>query len=357
VTRTASLCWIFVALLLSACHEPPPDDAVSETAVAVSVETAVVGSIRERIAATGIVVAAPGAELTVTAPQAARIAALPKAEGDRVSAGEILVRFDVPSLVSGAAASRAAIDQAKARVDNARAAATRLEGLVERGVAARKEAEDAERDLREAIAALAEAESAGTSAEALAARSVVRAPFAGVIARRWHNPGDMVEPGSGDPVIRVVDPNHFEIVASVPVTALPRVQVGAPGEAVDAGGVKIETTVIARPVAIDPGNATAPVRLRPAVAGRLIAGVTMSVTIFGPEKTRAVLVPPAAVVRDSGTTFVMVVGADSTAHRVEVETGVATEEAVDVVKGLKGGERVIVRGQNGLPDGAAVTVE
>jgi multidrug efflux pump subunit AcrA (membrane-fusion protein) len=68
-------------------------------------------------------------------------------------------------------------------------------------------------------------------------------------------------------------------------------------------------------------------------------------------------VPPAAIIRGAAATSVMVVDDESKAHRVEIETGITTDEAVEVVKGLKGGERVIVRGQNGLPDGAPVTVE
>jgi len=357
MTRDALIVSIVASLLLTGCHNATPDEVETETAVAVKVESATVGSIREEISATGVVTAAPGAELTVTAPEAGRIGALPKAEGDRVAAGEILARFDIPSLAASASASQAAIDQATAHVENARAAATRLEGLVERGVAARKEAEDAQRDLREATAALAQAESARSAATALAERVTVRAPFAGVIARRWHNPGDLVEPGLGDPIIRLVDPSRFEIVANVPVAAISRVPANAKAEATDAGGTATEATVIARPVAIEPGNATAPVRLKPAASHQLIAGVTLRVAIFGREQPKAVLVPPAAIIREADATVVMVVDGESKAHRVEVETGITTDEAVEIVKGLKSGDRVIVRGQNGLPDGAPVTVE
>ena len=140
--------------LLCACRHEAAEETETETPVAVQVEPARSGPIREVIAATGLVTAAPGAELTVTAPEAARIAELPKAEGDRVRVGDLLVRFDIPSLAAGAAASRAAIEQARARVENAKAAATRVQGLFERGVAARKEVEDADRELLEANAAL-----------------------------------------------------------------------------------------------------------------------------------------------------------------------------------------------------------
>lgn len=124
--------------LMSACRHTAPEETETETPVAVQVEEARTGPVREVIAATGLVTAAPGAELVVTAPEAARIVELPKAEGDRVRPGDLLVRFEIPSLTAGATSSRAAIEQAQARVENAKAASARVQGLFERGVAAQK---------------------------------------------------------------------------------------------------------------------------------------------------------------------------------------------------------------------------
>jgi RND family efflux transporter MFP subunit len=348
----------FMALtLLGGCRHEAPEETATETPVSVQVEPARRGPIREVIAASGLVTAAPGAELTVTAPEAARIAELPKAEGDRVRAGDLLVRFDIPSLTAGATASHAAIEQAQARVENAKAAAARVQGLFERGVAARKEVEDAERELREANAALEQAQSASGAATALADRTLVRARFDGVVAKRFHNPGDLVEPGASDPILRVIDPSHLEVTAAAPVGTLARIAAGAPARIIVPGSDEpIDASVIARPAAVDPGSVTAAVRLRPSSAGKLTAGLSVAVEILGPEHTAAALVPSAAVIRDGEATIVMTVGADSKAHRNEVEVGVTSPEATEILKGIKAGDRVIVRGQNGLPDGAAVTI-
>jgi len=341
---------------LCACRHEAPEETATETPVAVQVEPSRSGPIREVIAATGLVTAAPGAELIVTAPEAARIAELPKAEGDRVRTGDLLVRFEIPSLTAGATSSRAAIEQAQARVENAKAAATRVQGLFERGVAARKEVEDSNRELREANAALEQAQSASGAANALAARTVVRAQFDGVVAKRWHNPGDLVEPGPGDPILRVIDPSRLQVTAAAPVGTLARIAANAPARIMAPGGEPIDAAVIARPVAVDQGSVTAPVRLRPSTVTTLTAGMAVEVEILGPEHTAAVLVPQAAIIRDGEATIVMTVGADSKAHRNEVEVGVTSSDAAEILKGMKAGERVIVRGQNGLPDGAAVTI-
>ena len=344
-------------VLVSACHHDAPEETETATAVVVQVEAARSGPIREVIAASGVVTAAPGAELVVTAPEAARIVELPRAEGDRVKPGDVLVRFEIPSLTAGAASSKAAIEQAQAHVENAKAAAARVQGLFERGVAARKEVEDAERDLREATAALAQAQSASGAANTLADRTVVRATFAGVVAKRMHNPGDLVEPGSNDPILRVIDPSRLEVTAAAPVATLARITAGSPVHITVPGRDEpMDGSVIARPAAVEPGSVTAAVRLRPASPTSLTAGMSVAVEILGPEHNAAALVPPSAVVHDGETTIVMTVGADSKAHRNEVEVGVVTPEAAEIRKGIKPGDRVVVRGQNGLPDGAAVTV-
>lgn len=345
------------ALALGGCREAASDETVTETPVPVAVETARVGPIREVLAATGLVTAPPGGELLVTAPEAARIAELPKAEGDTVRAGDLLVRFDIPSLSAGAASSRAGIEQAQARVENARAASARVAGLFERGVAARKEVEDAERELREAEAALAQARSASGAASALAGRLVVRARFAGVVAKRWHNPGDLVEPGPADPILRVIDPSHLEVNAAVPVGALARITAGAPARILSPGGAApIDAAVIAKPAAVEPGSVTAPVRLRPSRAAGLTAGTSVEVEILGVEHAGAVLVPAAALVREGEAATVITMGTDSKAHRNVVELGVVNPSEIEIRKGIKAGDKIIVRGQNGLPDGAAVAV-
>ena len=358
MTTTVRVLAVAAALALTtACQHAEPEQTETETAVVVQVDTARTGPLREVVAATGVVTAAPGAELIVTAPEAARIVEMPKAEGDRVRAGDLLVRFEIPSLTAEAASGRAAIDQAEARVENARAAATRVAGLFERGVAARKEVEDADRELREANAALAQARSASGAANTLAERTVVRAGFNGVVARRLHNPGDLVEPGPGDPILRVIDPSRLEVSAAVPVSALAHVAAAAPARIVlPGGGEPLTAVVVARPASVDAGSVTATVRLRPSSPTTLTAGMAVQVEILGPEHAGVVIVPPAAIVRDGESTVVMTVGSDGKAHRKDVEVGILTADAAEIRKGVAAGERVIVRGANGLPDGAAVTI-
>ena len=204
--------------VLTACRSDTAEEVESETVVSVKTAVATRGDIQAVIHATGVVTPAPGAELVVVAPEAARIAELPRATGDRVRRGDLLVRFEIPTAAAEVQRQRAEVGRALASLENAKAAQARATALFERGVAARKEVEDSNRAVADAEAALTQARASVAASEALANRAIVRATFDGVIARRLHNPGDLVEPTVSDPVLRVVDPRRLEVVASVPVT-------------------------------------------------------------------------------------------------------------------------------------------
>jgi RND family efflux transporter MFP subunit len=280
------------------------------------------------------------------------VAQLPHAEGDRVKAGDILVRFDIPTLTADVAANRAKVTQAVARVEAATANVNRLSSLLSQGVAAPRDVEDAKRQLAEADGDLEQAQSAVQAAVALADRAVVRAPFSGVIAQRLHNPGDLVEAASNDPVLKLINPAQLQVVASVPASELSRVVVRQTGHD-DAEAAKVLT----KAPQIDPVTAGGSVRLAFATPTILTAGMMVQVDIVAEERPNALIIPVAALVDEEGDLFVMVVGEDKKAHRHPVAVGLSTRTQSEVTSGIKAGDQVIIRGQKGLPEGAVVTVE
>lgn len=359
---TARVTHLFAGLLAAAIcgcsSKAPVEEIATDTAVAVETEAAKVEAIESRIEAQGMVAPAPGAELIVVAPEPARIADMPKAEGDAVKVGDVLVRFDIPTLAAGVSASRADVSDARARIETTRAAVERIAGLVDRGIAATRELEEARRDQKEAEAALVRAEGAAGAASSLASRAVVTARFPGVVAKRYHNPGDLVEAAASDPILRVIDPRRLLVVASVAAADVPRVVVGHDGDVFGPGATTPEAvTVVARPAQLDPTGSVGDVRLAFSAGTRLTSGTPVRVSIVAEEHPKALLVPSAAVVREDGETFVMVAGADNIAHKKPVTVGLVSGEDTEIIKGLSAGDNVIVKGQSGLPDGAAITVE
>jgi RND family efflux transporter MFP subunit len=339
-----------------ACSHEAPEEVETQAVVPVTVEPAQVGNIRSVVHATGVVQPAPGAELLVRPPEAGRIAEMPKAEGELVRRGDLLVRFDIPSLHAEAAAKRAEVERAEARLRNARAAQTRAHDLFERGVAARREVEDADRELTDAEAALAEARAARGASETLSERAIVRATFDGVVVARTHNPGDFVDPSATDPVLRVIDPRRLEVNASIPIPDVPGIVNGAKARLTSDGSESpVALRVIARPAAVAAGTAAAPARLAFLADTELASGTPVQVDIDAEEHTNVVIVPTTALVREGAETAVFV-AANSKAQRRAVEIGATDGEHVEIRSGLKAGEPVIVHGQAGLPDGAPIQV-
>ena len=351
-------CSSLVAITASGCSKPAVEKIDTESAVEVEVEEATQGDVDGRIDVTGVVAPAPNADSVIIAPEAARIAEVTKAEGDTVKEGEVLVRFEIPTLASAVSGARAGVQQARARVETTRAAVTRLSGLVDRGVAAKREVEEAQRDQAEAEAGLAKADSDLQAAQSLAGRATVTARFSGVVAKRWHNPGDMVEASASDPILRVIDPGKLQVLASVPAGQLLKIVPGHIGHVVGPDGTTEQAvTVIARPAQLDKDGAVAEVRLAFTGASKFASGTPLQVSIAGEHKAGVVLIPAEAIVREGNEAYVMIVKADKKAHKQVVQVGLSADEDVEIISGVAAGDQVIVDGQDELPDGAAVTLK
>jgi RND family efflux transporter MFP subunit len=354
--------WIVTALVIcsmaaSGCGRAPTEEVDTETVVPVTTQAAETGSIRAVIHATGDVNPAPNAELVVVAPEHARITRITKAEGDRVRRGDVLVQFEIPTLNAEATSKGAEATAAAARLENAKANQARLKDLFERGVAARKEVEDADREVADAQSALAQAQAGHSASQTLASRQTVTATFDGVIAKRFHNPGDLVEAVSTDPVLRVIDPARLQVDASVPISDLARVVMGATGRLImSSDAAPLPLKVVSRPAAVEAGTASAPVRLSFLTPHLLAAGTPVQVEIDAEEHANVVLVPAEAIVREGEETAVFV-AAGGKAERRPVEIGIVDAQHAEIRKGVKAGEQIIVHGQAGLPDGAAISTE
>jgi membrane fusion protein, multidrug efflux system len=346
-----------ISVAIAGCGHATTEEVETETVVPVTTAPAQSGNIRAVIHATGDVNPAPGAELLVVAPEPARISEITKGEGERVRRGEVLVRFEIPTLSAEATSRAAETTAAEARLRVGRENLTRMQDLFKRGVAARKEVEDAEKEVADAQAALAQAQAARGSAQTLAGRQTVLATFNGVIGKRFHNPGDQVEASATDPVLRVIDPTRLQVDASIAIPDLPRVVVGATGRLVmpmDAPPLPLK--VVARASVVEPGTAAAPVRLSFSSPHNLAVGTPVEVEIDAEEHVNVVLVPAEAIVREGDETAVFI-AAGGKAQRRPVILGIVDKDHAELKEGVKAGEQVIVHGQAGLPDGAAITIE
>jgi multidrug efflux pump subunit AcrA (membrane-fusion protein) len=102
---------------------------------------------------------------------------------------------------------------------------------------------------------------------------------------------------------------------------------------------------------------SADVRISFNATTRLAVGTPVRVEIVAEQRPNALAVPVEAIIHEDEDAFVMVAGADNKAHKRKVTIGITTPKLAEITGGLKAGEAVIVQGQQGLPDGAAITQE
>jgi RND family efflux transporter MFP subunit len=349
---------IFAAVAATSCRRSaPPEDAGDESAVVpVAAQPVNSGSLRAVVRVTGVVVPADGAEFLVVSPESARVLEITKAVGDPVASGEVVVRFELATAAQNLARQQSEVARLQAQLESARVAQARARDFVARGLIPRLDLEIADRELSDAQASVDRAAILQKAAETAAARAVISAPFGGIVAARFHNPGDVVQAAATDPILRIVDPARVEILASVPTADASRVLPGASARLTDPrDGSSVRLSVGNRSATAAAASGVVLVRLLPAEPVTVPVDTSLPIEIDAEERTGVVFVPEEALIQEGAQTIVMVAVGDRAARR-PVTTGITTDAGVEITSGLTAGDLVIVQGHLGLPDGAQISV-
>lgn len=302
---------------------------------------------------------AGGADATLTldgaveARQDARVAAqvggritsvLVKA-GDAVQAGQPLLRIDATLAGQQLAASRAQQAQAEAMRRAAQADHERAQSLLSKGFISPAAFDQSQARLQ---AAQAGAEALRAQAQATGTQAgfhVVKAPFAGRISQLSVSEGDLASPGS--PLLQLFALPGLRVAVSLPESDVARLKLSLPARiSLPHAGEQVWTapsfTVLP---GLDPIThaATVWVALPPeavAAAARLGPGQLARVSLPLLGASAGLSVPAAALVQRGEVPAVYVVDAQGVPRLRQLRLGRSHAGRVDVVAGLKAGERV-----------------
>jgi RND family efflux transporter MFP subunit len=353
--RLAALTIVIVAAGCGGGADGSPP-TVENNATSVTTAAARIDTLRDDLVATGVVVPSVGADWTVYAPQAGLVAELPKALGDPVAVGDLLARFDILSISQEISAKQTLLTLATQRADEAKQHADQLERLWEQGLIARNELEAGRTALGDAQMAVTGAQSALDLTQVLADTTRITARFAGIVYAVWKAQGDFVDGTSDDPVLRVVDPTRTQIAIEIPLGRVGQVQAGRVATILLPTGETTVGSVTRVDVSTDPSADTVGVRLGYQSTEPLELDTAVRVEMVLDERRDIVVVPEEAILRDAAGPYVMMAGADMTAQRRNVRTGMSSGGLVQVSQGLEAGERVIVSGAADLIEGEAIRV-
>lgn len=153
-------------------------------------------------------------QATIAAQTSGEVAAVSKEVGDRVSAGDIVLRLRGTQQRSGLQQAEAALRSAEAREAEVQARFVRMSVLFERKAIAKAAFDEALAQREAAVAQAVAARAAVTAARETVSYTTAAAPFAGVVTDRYVRAGSVVAPGT--PLFAVSATDRLRVVTDVP---------------------------------------------------------------------------------------------------------------------------------------------
>lgn len=279
-------------------------------------------------------------QVTITAQTNARVRELPHDVNDRVAKGDVLVRFSDVEQQSARQAAQAQIASAQAAYKDAQASYERIAAVYAKGYVstAQMDQQRAARDGARAALDAARAQSANVGQQL--DYTVLRAPFAGIITRRFVHVGEAVQAGppSPQPLIQLQALDDLRVNVTVPQSTVEAIR-QFHAAAILSGDRRIPAGAVEVFPYADPQTHAFNVRLPlPPDTGGLYPGMTVKVA-FATGMAKRLLVPASAVIQRGELVGVYVVNANQVALR-QLRIGEHDGNQVEVLAGLDDGERV-----------------
>jgi RND family efflux transporter MFP subunit len=314
--------------------------------------------ITEKITYTGTLEALT--KINITPEVGGKIARIHVQEGDRVAQGQLLAELETESIRLQLRQAEAGVAVAEASQADALRNKERMDRLIKENAVSEMQREKVQLAYDAAAAQLEQARAGLNLARHALDVSIMKAPFAGVVASKNAEVGDVINPMMGgysgaSGVLTLMDYSKIKIAVAISSEDIGRIRrgqeavlrVGAiPGR--DFRGAVRVVNLTADPlnkkfgveVVIDNPDAA----LRPGTFGDLVFEVQ--------SHENALVVPQKAILEN---TYVFIVEGGK-AVKKNVAIGLQNTTMVEVLDGLAEGARVVVEGNFGLEEGAAVQV-
>lgn len=335
------------------------------------VETALVRQdvIREQISLVGSL--KPKEQVEIVPRITGRVEQLTVDVGDRVQEGQVIARLEDEELAqqvlraeASLGVAEATIAQREAELRNAVAEERRAGQLISEGLLSVQAQETVQTRARvvESQLKLAQAQVRQAEAELQELRIRLRqtdviSPLTGWVARRYVHPGALVNPST--PIVNVLMLSSMVTQVRVPEHQFARLRVGNRAVvSIDAfQGTPFEGRVARISPLLDPATRSGSVEIEiPNPGGLLKAEMSARIQMDLGIEREVLLVPRDALLMRGSQSGVVVLD-DDTARFQQIQTGVTTDQGVEVLDGLAAGATVVTRGAQGLRDGDRVQVQ
>lgn len=314
--------------------------AAAPAAVAAEIQTALVerAPTGVRHIAEGVVEAVNSA--TIAAQVQGRIIEVTADAGDRVSAGQLLMRVDASEANQAVAGAAASVAQAQATYVNAQAEWRRNVSLKEKGFVSQAVVDQAVAAMNVAAAGLSAARAGRGQAATVRDFTRIAAPISGVVAERHAEVGEMAQPGR--PLLTLYDPGQLRVVAQLPQSIVQGVS-GAPLAAdivLSGRDAPVAASAVMLVPSADPKTHTMEVRaLLPASVSGVVPGQFARLMLQVGTTPR--LTMPASAVLRRGEVTAVYVHTDAGFRLRQIRPGERLPDGrIEILAGLNVGDRV-----------------
>ncbi len=356
VSAFAALAVSIGALALAGCHQPAAaevdkDNQTGTAPIAISVAAAHRQSLDRTAEVQGALF--PREHAVMSSEVEGRVAEVVADFGDKVAAGQVMLKINPREYELRAETAQAALDQARAKLANSSARYNRAQALKRAAAISAEQFDQLASQLRVDQADTESAQEALAMASKKLGDTEIKAPFSGAVQKRMVSLGEYVSPGKEIYELIATDP--IKLRCPMPERFVPLARVGMPVKlSIDANPDASYTGKITRIApALDESSRTLLIEAEVANPdGALKPGFFAHVVVdLGHD--RALFVPSAAVLRYAGVARVFVVEGGVVRAR-EVTTGGVVGDQTEITGGLKEGDHVAVSGVDRLADGTAV---
>ena len=273
---------------------------------------------------------------TVSAQTGGRIAELNYDVDDFVEVGSVLVRFTDEEQQAAVRQVEAQLAESRARLTESEEEYRRAQNLQQRGLGSQRDLDRALAARESAIARVAASESTVEAARQKLDYTTVKAPYAGIVTKRFVELGETVSPGQ--PLLSGLSLERLRVAVDLPQSVAVEVRKNPVAAVITSEGRVTTENITLFPVA-DTVTNTFRVRLDlPEGQFGLYPGMFVKAA-FAIGEARRLLIPTEAVLHRSEVTAVYVVSEDSIRLR-QVRTGQHFDESVEILSGLSAGESV-----------------
>jgi RND family efflux transporter MFP subunit len=282
--------------------------------------------------------------------------------GDRVKKGQLLTTISNGDILAKRAQAQAMVIESEAALSDAKKDYERFSQLYQQQSASAKEFENVTLNYNSIKAKTEAARQMQKEAEAMLSYTHLTAPFSGVITQRNADEGSMANPGM--PILVVEQASSYNVNTFVSERDIAKIRTGAIAEIViKATGKMIRGTVSEVNPSSQMTGGQYPIKIRIADQDKhdLYAGMYAHVSIAYSSPTSnkedRLLVPGEALVQRDQLNGLYTISDGKTALLRWVTVGKAYGDQVEILSGLNGNEKFIIRAEGKLYNGAPVSVK